>query len=199
MSAEEQSKAAAARASADRGVDLALDVVNAVRQEEEMAWEMAAAEGVAASPVAASPAALSAAPPLSALGRVGPLVSLVQDRDLAAALSSAMQQQPPYLFLRVRMMHERGGERHREKRFCREFGYEANYGSLGISGGGGLSLHRAGSGLPPLLEELAERGANAANPQALHRTSGQERKEAERRAEKREEAERVRSSRRLNG
>ena len=124
---------------------------------------------------------------------------LVQDRDLAAALSSAMQQQPPYLFLRVRMMHERGGERHREKRFCREFGYEANYGSLGISGGGGLSLHRAGSGLPPLLEELAERGANAANPQALHRTSGQEREEAERRAEKREEAERVRSSRRLNG
>ena len=122
---------------------------------------MAAAEGVAASPVAASPAALSAAPPLSALGRVGPLVSLVQDRDLAAALSSAMQQQQPYLFLRVRMMHERGGERHREKRFCREFGYEANYGSLGISGGGGLIANRPATDLSLQERERERRGENA--------------------------------------
>ena len=107
---------------------------------------------------------------------------LVQDAELSAALTSAMQQQPPYLFLRVHMMHERGPAG-REMRFRQKFGFRAESAGYTIGGGGGgLSLRREGADLPAHLQELDERGAPAADPQVWHRTPAQELKEAERHA-----------------
>ena len=68
-------------------------------------------------------------------------------------------------------------------RFRQKFGFRAE--SVGYSmggGGGGLSIRREGADLPAHLQELAERGAPAADPQVWHRTPAQELKEAERHA-----------------